>query len=71
MAQWVQNPTSIHEFEGSIPGLTHWLKDLVGEGTFQSASFSVKYHIGVFQGPYELLYLFLSIYYICEHVSTK
>ena len=29
MAQEVKNPTSIHEDEGSIPGLTQWIKDLV------------------------------------------
>ena len=28
MAQQVMNPTSIHEDEGSIPGPTHWIKDL-------------------------------------------
>ena len=28
MAQQVKNPTSIHEDEGSIPGLTQWIKDL-------------------------------------------
>ena len=27
MAQWVKNPASIHENEGSIPGLAHWVGD--------------------------------------------
>ena len=29
MAQWLTNPTRNNEVEGSIPGLTQWVKDLV------------------------------------------
>ena len=47
MAQQVKNPTSVHEVEGSIPGLAQWVKDLVHHKLLNRLQMKLRFHVAV------------------------